>query len=159
MILYIKSEMGIWVKTKEWSQTSHIKTRSDVTVYKSDWEKLIEEILFELNEFLISGKLRSLKLSDIISDSIFIEIISRNKTFTAEYLKSKSIKNTTIKSYISQWWKNMEKEYKFDENDPFLAYSKFILLNWINKFTFAHLIKRNHNPAVLVETITEERTQ
>lgn len=157
-ILYIKDEKGNWEKRREWNKTNHIKTRKDVTTYKKDWESLIEKILIELNDFFLTGELHSSKLGDIISDTIFIEILERNKDITAEHLKAESIRNTVIKSHILQWWRTVEKEYKFDETNPFVAYAKFILLNWVNKITFANMIKRYHIPAALVEKIAEDIT-
>ena len=153
-VLYVKNDKT-WNKVREWNQTSHIRTRPDVVTYKADWEALIPEILSELNSFFVSGKLRPARIGDIITDTIFTEIIERNKLLTAEHLRDTGVRNTVITAYISQWWRGVEKEYKFDEADKFAAYAKFILLNWVNKLTFANMIKGNHNPAAAVESIDE----
>ncbi|MCL1880815.1 MAG: hypothetical protein FWF76_01400 [Oscillospiraceae bacterium] len=154
-VLYIKSD-DTWSKTKKWSSTNHIRTRADVDTYKSDWEALISEILGELNGFFISGELHPARIENIVIDTVFTEIIERNKATTAEHLKNAGVRKTAITAYITRWWETVKSEYKFDENDKFSAYSKFILLNWINKFTFANMIKNNHNPASAVETIDED---
>ena len=154
-VLYIKDNANNWKKSKVWDGTNHIKKRSDVITYKTDWEVLISIILSELNSFFISGDLISAKLGDIVSETIFTEIIERNKQLVAENLKQKSASQTIISSYIKQWWRVVEKEYKFDETDQFSAYAKYMLINWINKFTFANMIKNNHNPAIIIENIDE----
>jgi hypothetical protein len=155
-VLYFNDPDSGWHKHKEWNSTAHIRTRADVASYKSDWEAGIIIILGELNNFFATGELRPAKLGEIVSDNIFAEILRRNKNVTAEHLKTESVANTIIRSFITQWWKSVEKEYRFDENDPFVAYAKFVLLNWINKITFANMIKGNHNPAAEVERIDEE---
>jgi len=156
-VLYAKKDKT-WNKAREWNQTSHICTRPDVVTYKADWEALIAVILNELNDFFVSGELRPASIGDMLTDTIFTEIIERNKVITAEHLKNTGVRNAVLTAFISQWWRGIEKEYKFDEVDKFAAYAKFILLNWINKLTFANMIKGSHNPAGAVETIDENIT-
>lgn len=151
-VLYIKAS-DKWKKEYEWDGTSHIHTRQDVEAYKADWEALISDILSQLNGFFVSGALRPSKIGEIVTDTIFAELISRNKAVTAEYLKECGVTNTVITAYISQWWQGVEKEYRFDESDQFSAYAKFVLLNWINKFTFAHMFRRDHDPMAAVDNI------
>ncbi|MDR3349106.1 MAG: hypothetical protein LBO03_05815, partial [Acidaminococcales bacterium] len=154
-VMYVKSADS-WSKVREWDRTSHIRTRADVATYKSDWESLIGEMLREINGFFASGELRPAKIGDIVTDSIFAELIRRNKNLTAEHIQNASVTNTTIAAHISQWWRSVEKEYKFDETSRYSAYAKYVLLNWINKFTIANMIKGNHNPATVVESIDED---
>lgn len=153
-ILYCKND-GVWVEKKSWNSCHHIKTRADVETYRKDWEHLAVEVLQDLNDFFLSGDLKSASLGEILTDTVFQELIKWNKLLVADFLKSKNQQNTRIDAYISNWWKFVEKEYKFDEDNKYSAYSKYILMNWINKLTFANMIKANHNPARLVETITE----
>lgn len=154
-VLYVKKTDG-WTILKQWNDTSHIKKRADVSTYKADWELLISSMMSELNSFFLSGELSPSRIGDIVADTVFSEIIKRNKGVTGEYLRTESAKNTVILAHISQWWSIVSGEYKFDEPDKFYAYAKYILLNWINKITFANMIKGNHNPASIVETIDEE---
>lgn len=154
-VLYVKNE-DTWVKMREWDETRHIRTRSDVITYKADWERLVANILGELNAFFASGELRPAGIGEIVTDTIFTEILKRNKGIVAEHLQAAGIRNTTITAHISQWWRGVEREYRFDQNNQYTAYAQTVLLNWINKFTFAHMIKRNHNPAQVVECINED---
>lgn len=154
-VLYIKED-NTWTKLCEWNDTNHIRTRRDVELYKSDWQRTIAYILSQLNEFFRTGILQSSRIGEILTDNIFTKLIERNKSITATFLKEQSYSNTIIKAEIELWWSYVKHEYKFDEADGFSAYATQILINWINKITFAHLIKRNHNPAVLVEQINLE---
>ena len=139
-VLYIKNTDG-WVKAKEWDKTKHIRTRLDVGTYRADWEIVIFDILKAINEYFTSGDLRPSRIGDIITDTVMMEIIERNKEITAEYIQAEGVKNTVITSHISHWWRSVEKEYNFDGTDKFSVYAKFILMNWISKITFAHMIK------------------
>lgn len=154
-VLYIK-EPDCWRRAREWNRTGHIRTRQDVETCRPDWETLISDILCELNGFFLSGRLLPAKIGEIVTDTIFSELMRRNKSITAEYLRGRSAANSVTGAQISQWWRSVEKEYRFDESDRFSAYAKFLLLNWINKFTFAHMIKQKHSPAAAVEAIGPE---
>jgi hypothetical protein len=154
-VLYVKAADN-WDKVREWNRTSHIRDRADVVTYRADWEALIADVLLELNGFFASGELRPAKIGDIVTDTIFAELIKRNKNITAEHIQSASVTDTVIAAHVSAWWRNVEKEYKFDEVSQYSAYAKYVLLNWINKFTFANMIKVSHNPAEIVGTIDEE---
>lgn len=154
-VLYVKNG-DTWDKTREWNGTSHIRTRADVMTYKADWEASVVDILGELNDFFVSGELHPAGIGEIVTDTIFTEILKRNKGIVAEHLQASGMRNTTITAHISQWWRGVEREYRFDQNNQYTAYAQTVLLNWINKFTFAHMIKRNHNPAKVVERINED---
>ena len=45
-----------------------------------------------------------------------------------------------------------------DENDPFVAYAKTILLSWITRITFAHVISKTHNKAQLLNVLDKNTT-
>ena len=149
-VIYIK-ENNEWKVLKSW-QLSKIKTRSDVSTYKTEWAATIEVMLREINNLFETGELFSSEIGELTSN-IYSEIIERNKSIVADNLRTSSAKNTVISAGISAWWANVEKEYAFDEQDMYSAYAKYILLNWLNKLTFANLIKSYHSPARMVENI------
>lgn len=155
-VIYIK-DGGEWKVLKSWS-LSKIKTRADVSTYQTEWSDIIENILREINNLFETGKLLSSEIGELTSN-IYSEIIERNKSLVADALRTSSAKNTIITAGISTWWKTVEKEYTFDENDMYSAYAKYVLLNWLNKLTFANLIKSYHNPARMVESITVDLSQ
>lgn len=149
-VIYIK-ENNEWKALKSWTLPK-IKTRTDVSTYKTEWAATIEEILRDINNLFETGELLSSEIGELTSN-IYSEIIERNKSLVADNLRTYSAKNALISAGISVWWKKVEKEYVFDENDMYSAYAKYVLLNWLNKLTFANLIKSYHSPARMVESI------
>ena len=151
--LYVKTDCE-WHIEKVW-ELPQIKTRQDVNTYRVDWENLIEEILVVINDFFIRGKLLSSGIGEI-TEGVYKEIIEKNKASVAERLNTESSSDKLVSAVISEWWDSAQTEYVFDEQDMYSAYAKCVLLNWLNKFTFANLIKSYHNPAIRVESINAD---
>lgn len=152
-VLYIKDDKGGFKIERVWDETKYIKTREDVETYKKEWLLLIESILFDINSYFVSGKFHSAGLGEIISDTVMLSIINRNKSLVADELRRKAITDAKMRSYFSVWWDEVKAEYLSDENNMYEAYAKTILLSWVNKFLFSHMIKKYHNPAYAVEKI------
>ena len=151
--LYIKKENGVFEIAKQWNNTNHIKNRLDVETYRDDWEKEINNIVLEINDFFVKGTFKGASLGDIISDTVVSTLVSRNKQLVADALKSYTVSNAVANAFIEQWWKEVESEYAKDENNKYSAYSKIVILNWTNRIIFAHLIKKYHNQARKVTMI------
>lgn len=149
-VIYIK-ENSEWKILKTW-KLPEIKSREDVSTYNQEWASQIEEILLNINNFFVTGKLLSSEIGELTTN-IYSEIIERNKSLVADNLRTSNAKNILISKGIGAWWENVKKEYIFDEKDMYSAYAKHVLLNWLNKLTFANLIKLYHNPARNVEKI------
>ena len=85
----------------------HIKTRSDVATYKSDWEKTLEEVLLTVNEYLINHEVKRTSISDIISQSAINILINDNKNCVADFYESQSASNVTMLAEINLWWESI----------------------------------------------------
>lgn len=152
-VLYTAGDDGQFHPTRTWNETAHIRTREDVELYRDDWLSLIDTILLEINDFLVNGTIRSRALLDVVSDSLMTAIIERNKGLVADALRNLAVSNETTRRFLRTWWRDVEPEYMRDEPDMFAGYAKSILLDWVNKFMFAHMIKRYHVAAYEVERI------
>ena len=73
---------------KTWNETSFIKTRADVQVYRDKWEQLLKVVLLELNQLFVSGTIRKASLGDALSTNVISMLIRRNKDVVAESLKA-----------------------------------------------------------------------
>lgn len=147
-----------WTVKKSWNETSHIKTRTDVAKYQNDWEELLEKVILQIDEFLTTGEIVSQRIDKVVTDSLVVNIVENNKANVGEKLKRESNVNSVVDAYIKQWWEIAKLEYLNDEIDPFIAYAKMIILNWLNKFLFAHMIKSYQLPAREVDSISDDQT-
>lgn len=156
--LFIFNEAsGDFELKKQWENLS-IKSRSDVALYKDNWEKTLYEVIIFVNEFLLSNDVKHISIGEIISNSALNILINDNKSIVADFLKEQSVVDSVIEAKISIWWKSIKSEYQFDETDPYKAYAKSVILNWAYRIIFAHLIKRQQKEAVHVNNIDYETT-
>lgn len=139
---------------KNWAaELNHINSRQKVLLHKEDWKNTLHEVILFINEYFELGHVIGNKLNVAISDNIISTIIKNNKGITAEKIMSYAKKNARIESYLNLWWKENKIEYLSDEEDVYSAYSKTLILNWINKILFSNLIKQHHSYAREVEKI------
>ena len=153
-VLYVKKDNDEFEIVKQWNETSNIRTRDDVERYKHEWLPVIESILIEINEFLVSGTIRGRELGDLLSDTFMTKIIERNKGITSLELHNAAVMDARIEAFLSVWWNEVINEYTYEENDKYSAYAKALLLNWTNRIIFAHLIKSHHVAALAIENLS-----
>ena len=156
--LYIKDECDNFQIVKQWNDTNHIRSRADVELYRNDWEHTLENIIIDLNQFFLNGDIYGSSLGEVVSDSIVVTIIERNKSLVASELRNNANTNTIMGANIDVWWDEVRTEFSADEADKYRAYAKILLLNWTNRIVFAHLIKRHHNAGTYVNDISFETT-
>ena len=157
-VLYIKNQDNTFRKVKTWSDTSHIKTREDVRTYTNDWKALLEKILIFINLYLLSGHICSAPIGNFVSDSVFSELIRRNKTIVSEHIRYISATNSGLEATVLIWWLSVKEEYAKDELDKFDAFAKTIILNWALRILFAHIIKTRQNSAIVIDAFDENVT-
>ena len=155
-VLYALNEVNDWIVVNEWDINSRIRKRSDVSVFREEWESASTTVFIEINEYFRTGAIAPSGLGDIVARTIFSKIVNRNQNLVAGFVQEVCLADASRRAFISSWWRENKDEYAFDTNNEFEAYARILLQNWLNKFTFAHLIKRNHDPASLVETINCE---
>jgi hypothetical protein len=141
--LYIEDSNGDFKEARVWNLPK-IKTRDDVGRYKADWTPIIEEIILEVNRFLVTGQISSSSVAAILSDNIMTAIIERNKNPLAQYYRNQASRNMRMEQRINVWWNDCKGEYLDDETDSYTAYAKNVLLNWTNRIIFANVVKKYH---------------
>ncbi|MDF2700758.1 MAG: hypothetical protein K0Q49_2321 [Haloplasmataceae bacterium] len=154
-VLYVLNHTtGRYEAVKSWSQgISQIITRDDVELYRDTWLKVIKEMIIEINDFIETKKINPASLEIVLSTSLMASILSDNKPILADYLKNQAVSDAVMQSWLQVWWNTVKEEYINDEKTIYTAYSKIILLNWLNKIIFAHLIKKYHTPVKRVMEI------
>lgn len=159
-IFYVKNkETNEFEVAQKWDNSSLIsENRDDVMLFKADWLKTLVEVIDEVNRYFSLGGFKPLRTGDSFVNTTSEAFILQNKNVTAEYLKQKSQEDSSLSNYIDLWWDGASAEYIQDEKDPYVAYAKVILLDWINKITFAHIIRSRFATADKVTEITDGKT-
>ena len=91
--LYIRNTDGIFVEAQVWDGTDYIKSREDVSTFKKEWLAVLKDIVLTVNEFLVTGSIRTSLLESTVSDGLMTEIIQRNKGISSQYLMSSAAKD------------------------------------------------------------------
>lgn len=146
-VLYQRNEDDTFIEIKRWNTTYYIRSRADVPAHREDWHRAIEQILAEINTYFATGQFRAASLGDVISDTVFWMIISRNKAPLAEELRRGGQRDVRMNVQLQSWWSQVRSEYFLDETDACSAYARNIIVNWVNRILFAHIIKPYHDPA------------
>ncbi len=156
-IFYVKnSATGKFEIAKKWDNSSKIsEKREDVELYRDLWLKSLYEVIDEVNRYFVLGTFKPIHTSDAFINNTFESFINNNKKATSEFLKEKAKESSVFSNYVDLWWDGASAEYVNDENNPFDAFAKVILLDWINKFSFAHIIRGRFATAEKVTTIKD----
>lgn len=159
-VLYIKNERTKKYEViKRWDNSSLISTdRTDVALYKSIWLKTLYEVVDEVNRYFFLGEFKPLRTGESFINSTSEAFIIQNKNVTSECLKELGKQDSVFSNFVDLWWDNASGEYIRDETDAYVAYAKVILLDWINKITFAHLIRSRFSTAEKILEIKEGTT-
>ncbi|MCB9044679.1 MAG: SAM-dependent DNA methyltransferase [Chitinophagales bacterium] len=129
-----------------------IRTRQDVTEHNQAWKDLLENILHDLNDLFSNGTIARKRLVENLSFSAITEVILENSNGTAEELKTAERSSRNFRAEVDYWWRAAKADYN-DARDKYLTLSKVVLTNWVVKFLFANILKRNFNDARQVEAI------
>lgn len=145
-------ETGQFHVLKQWDN-SHIRTRNDVETYRADWLRTLEEVVLDVNEYLTTNRIKGSNTSEIISKNAIVTLVNENKSLTADLLRDKANTDVVMEAFIDDWWQNTKNEYELDETDKYVAYAKVLIINWTNKIIFAHILKRKHNDALIINNL------
>lgn len=148
--IYIKQRDGHWKDkpTKFFDEYNKILTdRKAVNNYPGIWKKQLEDVLSYLNQELIAERFTAAPIEFNIAN--YVNTISDRLAPLVAYHYSEQ-SNITFRKYISYWVKNEKAELSIideidDEQKSYLAFAKNIVIKWINRILFSHLIKKYHN--------------
>lgn len=155
----LNSETDKFEIAKKWDNSETITdNRDDVELYKKIWLATLFEVVDEINRFMASGEFKPLNASNVIVNNYMEAFVRQNKDVEANYLKEIAKRNSVFSSYVDLWWDSASNEYIKDEKDKYVAFAKVLLLDWINKITFANILRSRFPTANKVTEITEGTT-
>lgn len=159
-VFYVKNKKsGKFEIAKKWDNSTIIsEKRDDVTLHQTQWLKTLFEVVDEVNRYFSLGIFKPLRTGETFVNSTSEAFVVQNKSVTAEHLKEIAKSDSSVSNFIDLWWDSASGEYIQDEKDSYVAYAKIILLDWINKITFAHIIRSRFATAEKVTEITDGTT-
>lgn len=152
--LHVCNGRGEFEIAESWTISERIIDRDAIALYEKEWKGFLHRLIDIIAEFISTGRIKHRQLGEALTESIMPMLINDNKGLLAEFLKASAARDITVKTYIDEWWETAHKEYVHDEQDSFVAYSKVVLINWLNKLLFANLIQNQFEVARMIDDIS-----
>ena len=150
-VLYVK-EGDNFIPMKTWDSLKRIATkRNEVEHLRKEWQNVLHQILKDLNGFFDNGEIEKKTFIESFKDGIIVEFILRNSEIVAKDLQKSARKDALFSAEANIWWRIAKLDYP--KQNQWEILSKVILVNWINKFLFAHILIAFFNPAKKVESV------
>ena len=151
-ILY-KLNADTYKPFKSWD-TSHggkITNRITVENNRNLWTTSLHEILKDLNRFLESGEIKKRPLIESFKDSSIMEFILKSSSINASALETAARTDSIFEAEANVWWRISQYEYPRHKKWEIIA--EIILVNWVNKFLFAHILTAFRDEAKVIYDI------
>ncbi len=152
-VLYLSTDLQNYTPFHVWPSLPSITKREHVQPNKTEWVGLLTKILDDLQSLFEKGTLEGRNFIKDFSDISIIPALLENSGGVATEIQSKSVSDAIFAAEVNIWWANVKSEY-LQEKDPYTVLAKRVILNWINRFLFAHAIKTRFAKATEVEKIT-----
>lgn len=150
-VLYIKKQDN-FEPVKTWSfLNGKIIQREEIENQKNEWKKILGDILKDLNRFFDDGEIKKKTFVESFREGTIIEFILRNSENVARNLQKSARKNGKLSAEANIWWRVAKLDYP--KQDQWEVLSNIILVNWINKFLFVHILTAFFDAAKKIESI------
>ncbi|OGD68111.1 hypothetical protein A2996_00855 [Candidatus Campbellbacteria bacterium RIFCSPLOWO2_01_FULL_34_15] len=151
-VLYKIKEDNSLIILHTWNDLDYIKTREDVLKNREAIENFLSSLLNDLNEFIVSGEIKTVSVIDVLSSEEISNFIQKNVGEYASNIEQKANKDNDLKNELNLWWRYAKKDYP-DEENKFLVLARTNLLYLVNKFLLAHILKSYRSEANIVNEI------
>ncbi len=157
-VLYVKNgNLKSFEIAKEWNLDRILK-RGEVLENTTIWKELLRIIIGDLDTFFSDGIIKSRNSIEAFSSEKIINIIISNVNDSSNILKKAASSNPKIKSYIEDWWLNVESDHCSEKNDDknlkYKIYTERNLLSWVNRVLFCHYLKTYYPVASRVSELS-----
>jgi hypothetical protein len=149
-VLYVKDPSGNFEHSKSWPRTN-ICRRGDVLGERVRWGSLLHSIIDDINDLLDGGSISGAMPSVAISDSLFLDLLNQYSSYLSTAIETACRASATLSAEVDLWWAINRIEHPLCTK--FQGLARVNLVNWVNRFLFAHYLKRFHGASRAVETI------
>ncbi len=154
-VLYVQGEDGAFAPHLRWGPIP-VSDRADAANGKPHWMKLLHQILNDLNNLFELRPETGIALPDFLRDALFAEFLELYTPPYADAVARQRRKNARLRAEIGVWWRENALENPGATAEDALA--KINILNWLNKFLFAHCMKSFRKEAFAVDSILATTT-
>ena len=155
--LYIReTETKKFVLENEWTNLSDITERNSVLHKRQRWEDLASEIISYLNDLFDRGSLEGRQFIDAYRSGGITALIMENTDLVAEALHKAVTRDGNFRAEVVLWWDKYKDEYSDKSRENALAQA--VILNWVGKFLFAHILREKDKRARRIANIQENTT-
>lgn len=154
-VLYRLEGDGSFQARKTWPRIGLLK-REEVKANKATWIALLHTIIDDLNDMFEVGSVSGAAPSIALSDVLFTDFLNIYQGRFSEELITSARKSATFSAEIDEWWLINGKEHPGETS--FQALAKVNIINWINRFIFAHYLKKYHSESRIIDSISTDTT-
>lgn len=152
-VLYVdKDGCNCFTPQKQWGPIQ-IGRREDVQDQGNLWKALLYEVIDDLNNYFASGSLKPSTPIEALTDNLLASIIEKHQGLVAASVKKEANNSASFEADIHAWWSINKGEY--GSTSIHMALARVLLINWLNRFLFAHYLKKFNSYARKVEGINE----
>lgn len=148
VLVYFRNKNGKWELSKRWDDLKDNNSREQVIQNRAKWKKLLLEVIVHLNSLFRSTVVTSIPVLSS-TENLALDISEKYSVELADYYQKEGNRRFLIE--IKRWYDNELMEFsatnskKVDDETKYQMFAKNSLLSWINRITFANLLKSTHN--------------
>lgn len=142
-------------QSKSWPRTG-LASRTAVRSGKADWSALLRTMLDDINDLLDSGGVIGAKPTLALGPGLFVSVLDAHTSGLAAVLAKACAKRASFAATVDEWWAINSVEHP--GSTKFEGLARVNIVNWLNRFLFAHYLKRFNSAAKQVESIVKTMT-
>lgn len=150
------ADTGEFTLSRTWDDLGDIRSRADVMRNRHRWEALTETIFGYLNDLFDRGSLEGRRFIDAYRTGGITSLIMENSGEVAEAIVQTMRSDGRLRAEITVWWNRYRAEYAGNVMGDALAQA--VVLNWIGKILFSHILRETDARAARIAEIGDETT-
>ena len=136
--------------THAWPATS-INSRKDVQASRVRWVQALHKMIDDINDFIDNGSLLGASAIAVFNEHLFLDFLDKYTHALSSKLTQSYQASALLAAQIDDWWLINQQEYL--PKSKFVALAQINIIQWLNRFLFAHYLKKLNQDAKLVEKI------
>jgi type I restriction-modification system DNA methylase subunit len=148
---------GKYEHRAQWSDLKDITKRDEVEANEGRWVAQLTQIIEDLEQFFNNGDIKSQNILEALSENKIIDVITGNIGLVKQNIISALQKDAHLDALVTEWWETIKIEYSSEPDAP-SAVAKLVLMTWVNRFLFAHYLKKFTDKALQIDDFNEGTT-